>query len=217
MSTDEMAAIPAADEEDAAWISMDLPLPLEELFASLQNTERLFRLNPYLEIVSWRDEFPGRIAPGKRFRVETANELNGLHQTRTLTVDELVPGKGYTLRYDSGLKQSTVISAQALTPSSSRLVVKDCYPTHLSPAQREARLSEVDKSLAPWGDAIRRYYVSRKSWGWLPFHSGFQDGFWLKIPPRQRRTARLIVWVSLLEFVVFLFVFFIYWLELGRT
>jgi hypothetical protein len=33
---------------------------------------------------------------------------------------------------------------------------------------------------------------------------------------RERRIARLIVWVTVLEFVVFLFVFAIYWNEATR-
>lgn len=36
------------------------------------------------------------------------------------------------------------------------------------------------------------------------------------MPPRQRRIGRLIIWVTVLEFVVFLLVFTIYRLEFGR-
>lgn len=203
----------AASEEDAAWISVDLPLPPGELFASLQDVERLFRLNPYLEILSWREPVPGPLSPGKRFQVESANELNGLRQNRTLIVADSAPGSGFTLRYDSGLKQSTVISVRELAPGFSRLTIKDCYPNGSEGLMSEARLNEVDKSLVPWGDAIRRYYVRRNTWGWLPWHGYFQDRCWYKMPPRQRRIARLIIWVSVLEFVIFLFVFCIYWLE----
>ena len=84
-------------------------------------------------------------------------------------------------------------------------------------------LDEVPLLLSPgilttaWGSVIRRYFLRRARWGWLPFYGWFQDQFWLKMPPRQRRIARLIIWTTALEFVVFLFVFIIYWLELGRT
>lgn len=208
---------PNAPVEDAAWISVDLPLSREQLFASLQNVERLFRLNPHVEILSWKEQVAGPLANGQRFLIEDNNELNGRQQTRIVTVCEVAPGGGYTLSYGCGLKQSTVIGIEELGPSSSRLTVKDCYPARLSEAEREGRLAEVDKSLVAWGDAIRRYFVSRKSWGWLPYHGSIWDRFWLTMPPRQRRIVRLIIWVGVAEFVVFLFVFFIYWLEMGRA
>ncbi|MDP3482381.1 MAG: hypothetical protein Q8S05_03615 [Sulfuricella sp.] len=206
----------AASDEDAAWVSVDLPLPPGELFASLQNLERLFRLNPYLEIKSWQEENPGQLYLGKQVRLESVNEMNGLRQSATLIVTGLQPGASFTLGYAGGLKQATVVSVQELAPSSSRLVVKDCYPAQIDAAEREARASEVDKSLVPWGASIRHYFLRRARWGWLPFYGWFQDRFWLKMPPRQRRIARLIIWTTALEFVVFLFVFVIYWLELAR-
>lgn len=204
-------------EENAAWISVDLPLAASELFDSLRNVERLLRLNPYLEILSWREPVPGPLSAGKRFQAETLNEVNGLRQDRTLIVADFIEGRGYTLRYDNGLKQSTIIGVEELTPHTSRLTIKDCYPDRLAQEEIDTRLIEVDKSLIPWGDAIRRYYVSRKAWGWLPLYGYLQNGPWLKMPPRHRRIARMIIWVSVLEFVVFLFVFLIYWLEMGRT
>ena len=142
--------------------------------------------------------------------------MNGLRQSATLTVSGLQLGASFTLDYAGGLKQATVISVQELAPASSRLVVKDCYPAHLDATEREARRSEVDNSLVPWGAALRLYFLRHARWGWLPFYGWFQDRFWLKMPPRQRRIARLIIWTTALEFVVFLFVFVIYWLELGR-
>jgi hypothetical protein len=204
-----------AGEEDAAWVSMELPLPPGELFAALQNLERLFRLNPYLEIESWQEENPGQLYLGKQVRIESVNEMNGLRQSTTLTVTELQPGASFTIGYAGGLKQATIVSVQELAPYS-RLVVKDCYRADIDAAEREARASEVDKSLVPWGAAIRSDFLRRARWGWLPFYGWFQDRFWLKMPPRQRRIGRLIIWTTALEFVVFLFVFIIYWLELGR-
>lgn len=215
-SSAKIFASSAASEEDSAWVIVDLPMPTSELFASLQNLERLFRLNPYLEIKSWQEENPGQLFLGKRVHLEMANEMNGLRQSLVLTVTDMQPGISFTLHYADGLKQSTVVSVQGIAPFSSRLVVKDYYSTEIEVAEREARASEVDQSLVPWGTEIRSYFLGRMRWKWLPFHGWFQDRFWLKMPPRQRRIARLIIWTTALEFVVFLFVFVIYWLELGR-
>jgi hypothetical protein len=202
--------------EDAAWISVDLPFPTGEVFTFLQKIERLFRLNPHLEIKSWQEEAPGKIFHGKQIRVEALNEMNGLQQRMTLSVSDVQPDVSFCLNYDNGLKQATIFSVQNLGPALSRLVVKELYPAEMSAAEREARLNEVDRSLVPWGAAIHTHFIRRTRWGWLPFFNWWQSTFWLGMTPRHRRIARMIIWTTVLEFVVFLFVFVIYWLELGR-
>ena len=49
--------------------------------------------------------------------------------------------------------------------------------------------------------------------GALPGYRWWTERFRLGMTPRQRRIVRMIVWVSVLEFVVFLFVALIFWLE----
>lgn len=202
--------------EDSAWVSMVLPLSPDEVYTFIQKIERLFRLNPHLEIKSWQEDAPGRVFPGKQIRVDTLNEMNGMQQNMIMSVGDVQPDGAFSLSYGSGLKQATVFTVQGLTQASSLLVVKELYPAEISATEREARLNEVDKSLVPWGTAIRSYFLRRTRWGWLPFFNWLQDTFWLGMAPRHRRIARLLIWITVLEFVVFLFVFVIYWLELGR-
>jgi len=71
----------------------------------------------------------------------------------------------------------------------------------------------VDRSLIPWVNAIRRHLLDRKRWGWLPGWRWWHEGFMAGMAPRQRRIVRMIIWISVLEFVVFLFVAAIFWLE----
>jgi hypothetical protein len=201
--------------EDSAWISMDLPFPSGEVYEFIQKIELLFRLNPHLEIKSWQEEAPGKIYHGKQIYLDSLNEMNGLQPSRTLSVSDVQPDVSFCLSYDSGLKQATIFSVQNLGPASSRLVVKELYPAGMSAAEREARLNEVDRSLVPWGAAMHNYFIHQSRWGWLPFFNWWQNTFWLGMMPRHRRIARMIIWTTVLEFVVFLFVFVIYWLELG--
>lgn len=202
--------------EDSAWISVDLPFPSGEIYEFLQKLDRLFRLNPYLEIKSWQEDARGRLFHGKQIRVEALNEMIGLQQSMTLSVSDVQPDVSFRLDYDRGLKQATIFTVQKLGPALSRLVVKELYPAEMSLAEREARMNEVDRSLVPWGAAIHSYFIRRTRWGWLPFFKWMQDRFWLGMTPRHRRIARMIIWTTVLEFVVFLFVFVIYWLEWGR-
>jgi hypothetical protein len=202
--------------EDAAWISVELPLSQRDAYAFIQQTELLFRLNPYLAINTWQDGAPGRIYPGKKIYFDALNEMNGMQQPVNISVTDVQPELSYTLSYDRGLKQATVFTVENIAPVACRLTVKERYPAEISVAEREARLNEVDKSLVPWGAAIHGYFKRRKRWGWLPFYNRFQDSFWFGMVPHHRRIARLLIWITVLEFVVFLFVFVIYWLELAR-
>lgn len=202
--------------EDSAWISVELPLSQSDAYSYIQRTELLFRLNPYLEIKSWQEDAPGRIYPGKNIRLDSLNEMNGMAQTMTLSVSDVRPDVSYSLSYDRGLKQATIFTVEGITPVACRLTVKERYLAGISVAEREARLNEVDKSLVPWGEAIHKHFARRARWGWLPFFGWLQDSFWAGMAPRHRRISRLLIWTTALEFVVFLFVFVIYWLELAR-
>jgi hypothetical protein len=71
----------------------------------------------------------------------------------------------------------------------------------------------VDRSLVPWLAAIRGHIAGLARYGWLPGYRWWAGRFMPGMPPRQRRMVRMIVWISLLEFVVFLFVAAVFWLE----
>jgi len=202
--------------EDAAWISVELPISRRDAYAFILQTELLFRLNPYLVVKTWQEDAPGKIYPGKKIYLDSLNEMNGIEQQVNISVTDVQPESSYTLSYDRGLKQSTVFTLETIAPDNCRLTVKERYPSELSVAERQARLNEVDKSLVPWGAAILGYIKRRKRWGWLPFYRRLQDSFWFGMVPRHRRIARLLIWITVLEFVVFLFVFVIYWLEQAR-
>ena len=83
----------------------------------------------------------------------------------------------------------------------------------LASAVHDLHRQEVDRSLVPWLAAIRGHVAGLARYGWLPGYHWWAGRFMLGMRPRQRRIARMIVWISLLEFVVFLFVAAIFWLE----
>jgi len=75
-------------------------------------------------------------------------------------------------------------------------------------------IEQMRPTWAVWVDAIRRHLPGRQRWGWLPGWRWWQEQFLPGMPPRQRRIVRMIVWVGVLEFVVFLFVAAIFRAEL---
>lgn len=201
---------------DAAWVTIDTPLTAAQLFEFIGDAERLFRLNPYLEIHSW-DNGQKKLNDGQSLRFEYLNEMNGVARELTLTVRELKPQRGYILNYSVGLKQATEIYIEPKS-NGANLIIKDWYHApadapDTTPEQRQALLKEVDRSLTPWGAAIRRHILGMARWGRLPFYRAWRERFWLSMAPRQRRISRLIIWTTVLEFIVFLFVFLIYWIE----
>lgn len=194
--------------ENAAWASLEVPLPKKPLFDFLANTERLFRLNPHLEIETWRQEF--NPAGTRGYRLRALNESNGCRSEVFIRVEALGEDIGYMLEYDGGLKRSTELRIAAAA-SGSLLTITDHY--HPVSNAADQRLKEVDRSLIAWTAAIRRHLKGRARFGGLPGYLWWTERFMLGMTPRQRRIARMIFWVSVLEFVVFLLVALIFWAE----
>ena len=207
----ETIPAPPPAHENAAWAVAQIPLPPRQLFEFLAGIERLFRLNPYLEIADWQSD-----AGANSHRLSVLNEMNGFRGAVSFHVEAIHENlhwganSGYRLVYDSGLKQSTELLIEA-EDGGSRLTITERY----QPVQDEAdeRLKEVDRSLVPWAAALRNHLRGMARFSAVPGYRWWKERFMLGISPRQRRIVRLIVWISVLEFVVFLFVAAIFWLE----
>jgi hypothetical protein len=208
-----MTSSPAGAEgqppENAAWASVAMPMSCAVLADFLVDVERLFRLNPYLEIESWQAG-QGPFVAGKRYRLVALNEMNGLRQDLEMTLEAVEPW-GYVLSYGHGLKRSTRVAWES-EAGGCRLTLRDEYHAP-SEAECAEGLKAVDRSLVPWAASVLGYLLRYRRWSWLPPYRWYAGRYWLGMSPRHRRIARLIIWTTLLEFVVFLFVFAIYWLE----
>jgi hypothetical protein len=179
---------------DSARAETELPLPPDELFGFVRDVERLLRLNPQLAIARWTPAEWG-------FRVTAHNESNDRAVDVGVLVDIDAATRIINFRYDAGLKQGTRLSVEP-APLGARLVVVEDYPRIEDPA--DPRVAEVDKSLVPWVAAIRRHLLARRRWGRLPGWRWWNESFMLRMAPRSRRIVRLLLWISLLEFLVFL-------------
>jgi hypothetical protein len=199
--------------QDAAWVNIETTLTPAKLFEFITDAERLFRLNPYLEVHAWQSA-QRYITEGGCIHFKYLNEMNGVTRELDITVSEFKPGVGYTLNYSEGLKRATEFKIES-KDTGADLVIKDWYHA-IGDNPDEARLTEVDRSLTPWGVAIRQHLMSLERWNWLPFYSSLRERFWYAMAPRNRRISRLIIWITALEFLAFLFVFLIYWIESRR-
>lgn len=185
---------PPPEETNAAWVEAEIPLPPAALLEFLAASERLWRLNPCLAIAAWQAD--GQAA----FSLRADNEANG-RRVDTRVQRETLPDRGFRYTYDNGLKQSSefIVSARG---DGSLLVVTERYAPVDGPD--DPRAGESDTSLLPWIVAVRAHLVARARWGRIPGWRWWQERFMLSMPPRQRRIVRMIIWLTVIEFVVFL-------------
>jgi len=195
-------ALPAPT--DSVRAETAIPIHGDAVFEFIADIERLFRLNPHLEIETWR-----RMPDGVRFAAR--NETTGRRIETAVRVETERANRSIVLNYADGLKRATTLVVESTSLRGCRLVVTEHYPVIAD--ARDQRVAEVDRSLIPWVNAIRRHLLDRERWGWLPGHAWWAGRFMPGMPPRQRRIVRMIVWAGVLEFIVFLFVAGIFWLE----
>lgn len=194
MSAADCAA-PLAGAADSARAETLLPLPFAEVAAVFDDLEAAYRRNPQLEVREWK-----RLADG--FHLEAVNELGGSELSTNAQVTRTGAGSALSLRIDwaHGLRQATEINIAA-EPAGTRLTVIDFYPQILDPA--DPRLVDVDRTLVPWVAALRRHLLSRRRWAWLPGWRWWNERLLPGMAPRARRIVRLLVWISAIEFLVF--------------
>jgi hypothetical protein len=196
-----------AATEDRARAETEIPLAADVLFGFMADIERLLRLNPHLAIETWQ-----RLPDGMRFTA--LNETTGRRIETAVRVETTPADRTIVLSYAEGLKRATRFAVEGGGAGACRLVVTEHYP--LIEDARDPRVVEVDRSLIPWVAAIRRHLLGRRRWAWLPGWHWWNESFLPGLVPRQRRIVRMIVWISVLEFIVFLLVAAIFFLERQR-
>ncbi|MBI3525415.1 MAG: hypothetical protein HY066_13010 [Betaproteobacteria bacterium] len=213
MSSPEAGQTP----ENAAWAIAQISLPPHQVFSFLADVERLFRLNPHLEISDWRAD-----TAAQSYQMSALNETSALRSETSWRVETIrentlctpwgIKGinSGYRLVYAQGLKRSTEFTIEPAAGGSQLTITERYLPVD---DETDPRIREIDRSLVPWAAAIRRHLNRMARFGNLPGYRWWTERLLLRMPPRHRRISRMIFWVSVLEFIVFLFVALIFWLE----
>lgn len=184
-----------APERDAAWVKLALPIGPGALPGFLRDIELVLRINPCIEF-----EQLARMPDG-RWHLAGRNDSNGQAFDTMAEFAATADGSGFELHYASGIKRMTRFGV-APDPGGCVITITESYTTPGSEEQ-ERRLAEVDRSLTPWAAALRAHLLRRARWGGMPGYHWLAERFWFGMPPRQRRVARMIIWATLLEFVVF--------------
>lgn len=197
------AAVPAGiNAQNAAWVVVPSRLDAHALSRFCADTERLFRINPYLEFSDWS------LIGANCYRARWRNQTNEREYEMDLRVE--AQNDGVIVRYGQGLKQATRFCVTG-TADGSTLTIIDDYGD-IDEDEAAARLGEVDKSLTAWGEALRVYLLQERRWSRLAPYRWYRT-FWLRLKPSARRIATLLVLFTLAEFVFLSFALLIYWLE----
>jgi hypothetical protein len=177
---------------------------METLREFCRDVERLYRINPHLEVTSWH-----RIADDT-FRVAWRNTSNQQDAVFDLRI-ERGSADTFEVAYSQGLKRSTRF---ALSPavSGSRLTITDDY-SGVPEEERTRRVAEVDRSLEAWGWALHAYLRREQRWGRNAVYRWYMRRIWLSMRPVARRITTLLVLVTAAEFLIVLFVGLIWWIE----
>ena len=180
-----------AQHEDAAWVRIATPLAAADLRLFLDDIERLYRVNPLLELSAF--EATG----GGTYRLAAHNLSNGRDIEVALAVTPRETG--IDVRYSGGLKTATSFSVEsAAGEGGSHLVVTDVYEGGTE-AERRARAGEVDLSLNAWGRALHDYLRAWTRWSWLAPWRWYMRRVWQPMTPSARRIVWMIWVVSAFE------------------
>lgn len=216
--TDTMTAPPAppppptgdapAGDTDAAWVTVTTPYTRDALRPFLKDAERLLRINSAYIFEAWEK------TAEDHFKVRLRNQSNKNILETVITVSRL-DDDAISLSYADGLKRHTTFRLEDGDEGLANLVITDDY-SGVSEEQREARIDEVDHSLVAWGHDLFRYLRAWKKWGKIRPWAWYMQRVWLPMRPMARRVTALIIAITILEFVAFLMVFMIFWLELDQ-
>ncbi len=198
---------PSQGGEDAAWVTIETPFDATELRSFLDDVERLYRINSMMVFEEWRKTG----ATGYRMRAKNLSNDRLLD----LELEVEATGDGIAVRYSEGLKTATSFRVEPQPDGPAKLTVTDDY-SGTSPDEREARIDEVDKSLVEWGRSLHRYLHQWKKWSLVPGWKFYMRRVWQPMRPMARRICFILIVVTAAEFVLFLLVFAIFWLELDK-
>lgn len=173
------------DSEDAAWVRIATPFSNSELHEFCRDLERVFRINPLLEFIEWRQ------IDTNNYHLHLKNLSNNQQIKTIISVEEIADG--FKINYQSGIKTSTIlkIEAEALT------IIDDYSGT--SETERQQNLAQVDKSLIPWGNAIYKYLQNWQRWKWFPLYRWYMRRVWQTMKPSGRRIAYMLIVISCFE------------------
>lgn len=191
--------------DDAAWASVNTPLTPVQLELFCHDIERLFRINPMLEIKEWQT------LGENRYRINTCNISQQPPFELESDIEVIKTDLGLLITYSKGIKNTTTFKIEA-AESGSKLTIIDNYDG-LSEQQRQNQLNEVDKSIVTWAHYLQKYLISWNRWSRIPIWRWYMRRIWQPMKPSGRRITYMLLWISAFEIILIMLGVTIYYLE----
>ena len=177
--------------EDAAWVAFNVPMQVDELRLFCSDVERMFRINPHLEINKWEK------IGDKQYQVQGRNtsQQPSFDFDYELSIDD--SQTDLRVVYKNSLKQSTSFKVEA-AEQGAKLTIIDEY-TKLSEEAAKARENEIDRSLEVWAKYLQRFMMTWKRWSWISPWRWYMRRVWQPMKPMSRRITYMLVWITVFE------------------
>jgi len=180
--------------EDKAWAEFKTPLNAGALLEFCNDPEVLFRINPYLEIISWEK------LPDNNYKIHVTNFSQVPEFEVQTDFEKQVSTRKIQLQYNSGIKSNTVFSVESI-PEGSKLTITENYNINDNNVS-EDYLHFVDKSLTKWAEEIQNFLIQWKRWCWFYPWRLYKLRVWLSMKPSARRISDVILFVSAFEVIL---------------
>ncbi len=200
---------PEQNGNDAAWAVLHTPLSVPELMQFCRDIERLFRINPMLNIRHWRNLETNRYL----FSGQNISQPTPFDFDLVLTVRQL--SNGWQIEYDQGVKSRTTFviePASDLPDCRSRLTITDYYDG-LPENERLRQLHRVDKSISIWAHDLQRFLIRWHQWSKYRLWRWYMQRVWQPMKPMGRRITVILLWVTAAELALVLLGAAIYFLD----
>ncbi len=201
----EMVMPLQAGAKDAAWASVRTPLSVQELVEFCQDVERLFRINPMLEIKRFT------VIGTQRFEMEGRNTSQTPPFEFAVAMQIKPQPDGLHIEYADGIKSHTEIKVTA-DSQGSQLTITERYE-RLPAAEREQHLGEVDRSLTVWADYLQRYLLMWAKWSRFGWWRWYMRRVWQPMKPMSRRITYALLWITVVEIALIALGVAIYFIE----
>lgn len=200
---------PLKNGNDAAWAVLHTPLSVPELTQFCHNIERLFRINPMLNVRNWQNLGSNRYF----FSGQNISQHTPFDFDLVLTVRQL--SDGLQIEYDQGVKSRTTFiiePASGLPDCRSRLTITDYYDG-LPENERMQQLHRVDKSISIWAYDLQRFLIHWHRWSKYRLWRWYMQRIWQPMKPMGRRITVILLWVTTAELALVLLGAAIYFLD----
>jgi len=193
-----------AGSDNSAWAGLNTSLSTVELLEFCTDIERLFRINPYLEFLSWEQTSPQHA----RISIKNISNDEPFSLESDISITEL--DDGFRIEYSNGIKSSTSFMVE---PSDSGAMLKIVDEYHSIDETDQAAIKQVDKSIVAWAKDLQEYIFKWERWKWLAPWRWYMRGPWQRMKPPARRITYMLFWITFAELLGFILIFVIFWYD----